>query len=691
MRLIADEMKLNRDVYAKQVVDLLQREFVDDTVFVYYQYPIFRGDLPEDLIQAQLLVTSPDFGVVYITCKIGEGIDSEYYDYLGSLDSNLYKKFLSRAELRKTKRELKFDITGVVLSTQTKEENDTQFSTLDDLIKIIKEHDTGSHLSSDEYDLLVSCIDNTTKMITKKLRPSVVNSGVKLTKGVILNRIQQKETCFDMEQRKVAMVSIDSPQRIRGLAGSGKTILLTMKAALYHLSNPEADILYTYYTKDLYELIRRLIERFYRESADNHEPNWKKIHIYHAWGGFELSGVYSSACADLGEPAIDFPTAKRHDPFHPFEYACKTLLPKDIRPKYDLTLIDEGQDFPNSFYQLCYRLTKDRRIVWAYDEFQNIFNTNVQDEKETFGTDAEGRYLVDFGRRENPYQDITLKCCYRNPRKVLIAAFSLGLGIYSNQVLQRLETNLHWESLGFKVDQGNCNNAGDKMIISRPIENTPSVMNEELDQYSLKWNAFDRMEDECSYVANEIIKDIHEQGLLPDDICVICVDQKQIERYYSSLTKLLGDKSIRVFNMLKAPNANRRFSYEGFVTLATLNKAKGNETGMVYIVGADALFKYPGNVIARNRLFTAITRAKGWVTICGTNRDVMRVCTTELSKLQENDFKLVFTQPSEEQTKTVMTGSVKQQMTLKDIKGNIEELKKLGMTEEEIVNIILGK
>lgn len=692
MRLIADEMKLKRDLPAMQVVEMLQHEFLDDNVFVYYQYPIFRGDLPEDLIQAQLLVTSPSFGVVYIVCKVGEVIDENYYEYLGSLDSNLYKKFLSRPELRRTKRELKFDIAGIVVSNSSRydEDNDTQFSTLADLISFIKSHDNGNPLTADEYDLMISCIDNTTKMVTKKLRPSIVNDGAELTKGAILDRIQQKETCFDLEQRKVAMVSIDSPQRIRGLAGSGKTILLTMKAALYHLSNPEAEILYTYYTKDLYELIRRLIERFYREAADNHEPNWKKIHIYHAWGGLELGGVYSTACADLGEPPIDLLTAKRHDVLHPFDYVCKSLLPKDIRPKYDLTLIDEGQDFPNSFYQLCYKLTKNRRIVWAYDEFQNIFSTDVQDEKETFGKDAEGNYYVDFSRRENPYQDITLKCCYRNPRKVLIGAFSLGLGIYSKQVLQRLESNLHWESLGFKVEQGNCRD-GEQMVISRPIENTPSVIHEQLDHYSMRWRSFDSLDEECMYVASEITKDIKEQGLLPDDICVICVDQRQIERYYSTLSDLLSSQTIRTFNMLKAANANRKFSYEGFVTLATLNKAKGNETGMVYIVGADALFKYPGNVLARNKLFTAITRAKGWVTICGTNKTVMNICSEELHRLKDNDYKLVFTQPSQAQTKTVMSGSVKQQITLKDFKGNIEELKKLGMSEEEIINIILEK
>lgn len=690
MILIADEAKLKNDLQAKQVVEKFRQAYTDDNVFVYYKYPIYRGDLPEDLIQAHLLVTSPLFGVVYIACKIGEVVDKAYYDYLDSLDSNLYKKFVSRAELRKTRRALKFEVTGIILSSATKIENQIQFSTMDDLLDIIGQHTLDEPLSEDDYTLVVSCIDNTTKMITKKQRPVTVNNGGKVTKGEILQRIQEKETCFDVEQRKVAMSCIDSPQRIRGLAGSGKTILLTMKAALYHLSNPNAEILYTYYTKDLYELIRHLIERFYREAADNHEPNWKKIHIYHAWGGYELGGVYSTACADLGEPMIDFRTARNRDPLHPFDYVCKSLLDKDIRPKYDLTLIDEGQDFRSPFYQLCYKLTKDRRIVWAYDEFQDIFNTNPQDEKATFGTDEKGEFRIDFSRNENPNQDITLKCCYRNPRLVLVGAFSLGLGIYNKSVLQRLESNLHWESLGFEVEKGNCA-AGDEMIISRPIENTPSIINEQLGRSSMQWAAYDSIEDECNDVVKFVLNDINVEGLLPDDICIICVDQRNISSYYARIEKQLMNSGIRTFNMLGAPNANRRFSYEGRVTLATLNKAKENETGMVYIVGADALFNYPNNVIARNKLFTAITRAKGWVTILGTGREIMRVCQQELRSLKDNGYKLVFRQPSEAQTRTVMAGSLKQQNKLKDLKETIEELKKLGMSEEDIFNVMHEK
>lgn len=57
--------------------------------------------------------------------------------------------------------------------------------------------------------------------------------------------------------------------------------------------------------------------------------------------------------------------------------------------------MDEGQDFTAPFYQLCYKLSKNKKIVWAYDDFQNIFDVKIQDERETFGkTQMESIMLI---------------------------------------------------------------------------------------------------------------------------------------------------------------------------------------------------------------------------------------------------------------------------------------------------------
>lgn len=689
MRIIADESKLKSDKLSSQVVEILSDKFSDDSAYLYYKYPIYRGDLPDDLVQAQLLITSPKFGVFYIYYS-SKHFTQEDEEYLDNLDSNLLRKFINRPELRKNRRELKFEITGVVISNETKEACDYQFVRLDDLVEFIHSRELEESLKDDEYSLLLSCIDNTTKLTIKKQRNITKSENELSTKGEVLDYIQQKEACFDLEQRKIALSCIDIPQRIRGLAGSGKTILLAMKAALYHLSNPNAEILYTYYTKDLYDQIHKLIERFYRESSDNQEPNWKKIHIYHAWGGYELEGVYSSACSDLNLPPVKFPEARLHNASFPFAYVCGTLLNKEIIPKYDLTLIDEGQDFPNEFYQLCYRLTKDRRIVWAYDEFQNIFNTSLQDEKETYGKNQNGEYNVDFSKGLNPNQDMILHCCYRTPRTILVAAFSLGLGIYNRSILQRLESNLHWESLGFTVESGDCK-TGSKMIISRPEENTPSVVNDAFKGDLITIQAFESISSECEYVCKCIRDDIKKENLLADDICVICLDMRNIGTYYSRISTRLSEFGIRTFNMLTAPNSNKRFFYSSQVTLATLNKAKGNECGMVYIVGTDAVFSNQDNIIYRNRLFTAMTRAKGWVVLCGSNMGAMKKCESEYKQLISENYKLIFNQPSELHTKTVMQGSLEQQKKIEDFRIQIDNLKKSGLSEDEILNIIKRK
>ena len=75
------------------------------------------------------------------------------------------------------------------------------------------------------------------------------------------------------------------------MAGSGKTVVLAMKAAQLHINNPEEKILYTFYTKSLYDQVKRLITRFYRMTQD-HDPNWENLHILHAWGGINQPGVY---------------------------------------------------------------------------------------------------------------------------------------------------------------------------------------------------------------------------------------------------------------------------------------------------------------------------------------------------------------------------------------------------------------
>src|SRR5690606_17817387 len=146
----------------------------------------------------------------------------------------------------------------------------------------------------------------------------------KNSKGAILSAIENEIYNFDLEQKRAALFILDGPQRIRGLAGSGKTVILSMKAALIHLQNPDANVLYTYYTKSLHDVVKNLITRFYRQFADR-DPNWSKINIMHAWGGKYMEGVYYNACKNNSITPIDLSQARINNKEQPFKYVCEEL------------------------------------------------------------------------------------------------------------------------------------------------------------------------------------------------------------------------------------------------------------------------------------------------------------------------------------------------------------------------------
>lgn len=683
MNIIADELKLKQDINANLLVQKLKEKNYSNCN-LYYNFPFYRGETIDDLVIAHLLFLSKEFGVIFFRCLNSiEDYSSIEKSKLNELDSHIYAKINKREEFRFERRKLKIKVSPYVFINNS-HSDEFDVVSLEDIDRIIDENKTVI-LTQDEFDILTATIEGTLNL-KKKSDRKITSVHDKLTKGKILTFIQNKEATFDIEQKRAALNIIDSPQRIRGLAGSGKTVILAMKAALFHLQNPEAEILYTYFTKALYGQVRYLIEKFYRDFSDNQEPNWNKINILHGWGGNSLRGVYSDTCFENQIPAISFNLAKSMHPKDPFEYIFEELDKNNLKEKYDLTLIDEGQDFNKHFYRVCYKITKNKRIVWAYDDFQNIFDTEIQDEKKTFGQKPNGEFFVDFGKSNNVLQDIILFKCYRNPRYVLTSAFALGLGIYNDNVLQRLENNKHWEDLGFKVISGESK-TGDVMEIERPEESSPIETNEYFNQDSIVIQVFKDLKAETDFICRQIYNDIYVEGLNPEDICVISLDKNNIGSYFRTIEEKLKLQNILSFNLLNAPSNNTNFSIKGNITLSTINKAKGNEVGMVYVIGVDSVFNNKDYILNRNQLFTAITRSKGWVTLTGFKQ--AELCVKELTELKLNKYKLIFKQPSETSTKTIYRGMDKMQSELNELSKKLGKIsKESGRSLEEILKTI---
>lgn len=665
-------------------------EFQNATV--YHQFPIYPNFDTSKTISANVIFLSQTYGIFIFQCvEYEDGLDLEVYnERLREIDRLIYAKILKESpKLQRGRRDLKVEITPVIYLHKGDANASSEFNIVyseKQLREIIHSSEMDA-LSKEDFKDLKATIEGSKGIIRSNQRPIKNTEDFKNSKGAILNAIENEIYNFDIEQKRSALFIIDGPQRIRGLAGSGKTVILAMKAAIIHLQYPDANVLYTYYTKSLNDIVKNLITRFYRQFADR-DPNWDKINIMHAWGGRAMEGVYYNTCKLNDVEPINFTSAVTLNSKDPFDYICEQLNKHNLKQRYDYTLIDEAQDFPPHFYRICRQITTNNRVVWAYDDFQNILDVKIQNEKETFGKSPDGEYYVDFSKGSNSLQDIILHKCYRNPRKILVSAFALGLGIYNKnesnrrKVIQRLENNEHWLSLGFNIESGDSSD-GSLMIISRPQDNSSEIKNTLLDdEHIIKVRGFQDINREVNFIVDSIRDDISKE-LNPEDISVVCMDNRNVKMYFEKIAIKLREHDIKVFNLLNASSTNKFFKVKNHVTLSTIFNAKGNEAGSVFICGTDSVFNQKDDITERNKIFTAMTRSLAWVTISGIGNS-MSVCVDELQKLVENNYKLKFKQPTENEVNTIRQEIDTNQKILNELERLAEKLEREGYSKEDI-------
>ena len=486
-------------------------------------------------------------------------------------------------------------------------------------------------LSDDEWILVKTISQGVLPRINSQVAPIEVT-----TLGAAIRRLDTQIRSLDDEQVKVATQIAPGPQRIRGLAGTGKTVLLAMRAANIHLRNPQSKILFTFHTQSLYNQARSLIREFYRTRSQGAEPNWEYLHIRHSWGGQRIGGVYSELSVRQGVNPL------RYSRSVTLQICCSQALTLPIAPEYEYILVDEAQDFPKEFFQVLYKLSfEPHRIYWAYDELQSLSSLEIPKPEELFGNDENGVPLVTLNGDDYPggiEKDFVLHRSYRCPQKVLMLAHALGLGIYSSRgPIQMLGDKGSWKSIGYEIESGQFQ-TGEDIVITRPAINSPNRIGEIYSVQDLvAVNTFQERTDELDWIAESICKDVQEEFVEPEHILVISLNNKKVNEYLLPLNQKLSLRGIA--SIVPGFNGSAdKFAMPGHVTLATVYRAKGNEAYIVYILGFDYLYDYLGEIGSRNQAFTSITRSKAWVRITGTG-EKMKDVRVEIDKILK-DFPL---------------------------------------------------
>ena len=637
MNIVPSEGLVLADPLARRLVSDLRsifRESDTSDFWFYHSFPLYKDSEGQNVLADALLVT-PKHGVVAFALPAGKARLSPTMTRFEQVPAHIHSRLIRTKSLRKGLSTLIPCINAAIALFDETSAGDS-FDGIPiisgrDSLETLLESISSEPLATNVFSQLLATIDGAKGLIRPQPRQDP-NAG---SKAQIAYLVETAINDFDLYQKHGMFGGLTGPTRIRGIAGSGKTVVLAMKAALIHLANPDAHILYTFYTKSLFQHVQRLITRFYRQ-FDDRDPNWDRIHIMHAWGGKTTPGVYYNQAKRLGIEALTYRTARVPSllaRLEPFEYACKQIEDHSaFSSAYDYVLVDEAQDFPPSFIRLCHRLAHEGRFVFAYDELQNIFQTSAPTVESIFGGTVS---LAD---------DVVLRVCYRNPKEILLCAHAVGFGFYGTKMVQTLDGPQHWESLGYKIVSGSFEE-GDTVVVERPDDTSLTVVSSNTDVDSIvSALTFNNQTDETEAVARWIIDDVKVGGLHPDDIMVVSVDDRNARTYLRQIQHHLVNAKIPVNNVHEDTGSLKSFWIDGHATLTTVHKAKGNEAFAVYVVGCDAPMRSP-NVRNRNILFTAMTRAKAWLRVTGVGQEAEEL-QKEIQRAKELCPRLQFSQPS---------------------------------------------
>jgi len=604
---------------------------------------------------------------------------------LSQVSAGAVSQLVKSPRLRQ-RRQLKVPVTPIFYSPGLVGEND-EIETIGSepvLMRFLQEI-SDSNLSDEEMEEIRSIFEGAKALV--RINKRLIENPAEDLLAVALAALEDEIATFDARQRQVALLALGGPQRIRGLAGSGKTVILAMKAALAHLDDPSANVLVTYYTRSLRDQLIRLITRFYRHFGEG-DPDWNRIHVHHGWGRRDLPGVLREASLRADISPMNYGAAVQGAKGKsPFDFACRSLLESGrVKPFYDLILIDEGQDFPDGFYQLCFSLAKGSRdhkqIVGVYDELKNFFDVPVRSPAELFGQDEDGEPRISLDRALPvgvETNDFVLSKCYRNQRDILVLAHALGFGVYGTQV-QTLQNREHWEDVGYEVLEGSFR-PNTAVVVSRPDRNSPAKLETPAAVPLVEANQFDSVRAEVEYCANEFQRFVN-GGLQPEDLMAVAIDDRAAQTYLSLLSEALADRGIPVNNIVADRYSEPAFRIDGKVTLTTVYRAKGNEAAVVAVLGCDAVPLTSRN--GRNRLFTAFTRSKGWLRITGMGHKFAAL-RGEIYRALEFAPRMEFLMGDPQQLELIQRDLSERDARLQRAQAEMDRVKEqLGLTDDDL-------
>lgn len=444
-----------------------------------------------------------------------------------------------------------------------------------------------------------------------------------LTLGGYIDELAVNEKYLSAEQNELSRLSICGfPRLVRGVAGSGKTIVLANLVArllnrtqnqtpqLFHeLEDHHLRVAVVCFNRALVPFLREKIGDSYRQQTFETLPKHGILTTTHLNGlmnqvVYKRNGLHSISIRDVPEPAQrallyrkQLATYKEHDPH---EYAA--LL-------FDAVFVDEGQDFDPLEFELLLDLIKtneatgEKNLIIFYDDAQNLYARSRPNWKQ-LGID------VQRGDRAR-----VMKECFRNTREIIGLAFNVLLG---SQAPNENRVNL-------------------KSFADVDYLKKAELIKEGTDLYEVGFaertgdapylHSFKSRTLEKEWVAREIGTLINREKVRPEDILILFAQHHEFEDLPKYIRKDVEAKSVVDFlcPFGDSPDRDKYIFEENHLTLSTVHGAKGYDAPIVFVVGAD-LFKPDEK--GRAAFYVGATRAKLLLHVSGleNRNDLLKEC-----------------------------------------------------------------
>jgi superfamily I DNA and RNA helicase len=511
-----------------------------------------------------IVLLSPNYRIVFVNfgsdkIRFSEYIE-DFIEDLGSIsDKYTYRNVLDRPRVWRN------EIISIVHYSEIHEP----------FQDFIKEFELTDPKIKKKCELLISLLTGSINDIQK------VKGDVPTT---LLDKIKQKIQLFDGDQTRFIYQSIENKKTtIQGLSGTGKTELLLHKLKEIYVGSENSKVMFTCHNIILADTLRKRIPGFFDFMKVEQQIKWdERLWCVHSWGSQsnEHSGTYSYICKFYN---LTFQRYSRYG--NSFERICKEALNEIKKNKlvnifgfaFDYILIDESQDLPDSFFDICEIIAKEKVYI-AGDIFQGIFDNNIVSEI-------------------NP--NFLLNKCYRTDPKTLMFAHALGMGLFEKPVLRWLNEK-EWSACGYLIDYP------DPKTIKLSRESLRRFEDLEIQDYSsieLVNTSIEENETAESKII-EIIREIKEENdtVQPDDIGIIFVDRANYIYQVADNLEVTVPRKLG-WEVNKATESKRKIP--GKLFISNVNNVKGLEFPFVICVTEkiNNLRNY------RNSLYMTLTRS----------------------------------------------------------------------------------